>query len=186
MGRKAKSLTGGTKASHNALIMTVGFFGGTISDVLLYSLKFPGYDSKIATCDALTMGDIGELLFFGFLTWIGTLYNRRDLSAFSFGLLAGKLFPTVFTPALPGVSRYVAFDLDRATGHITPGFSATEKVGQTGQFFKDLPSNAGKFVGDIPGQVASGIQQIPGIIDNSNTSGYAQSNFVQTRHPRTR
>src|SRR5215212_8231495 len=75
MGRKAKSLTGGTKASHNALIMTVGFFGGTISDVLLYSLKFPGYDSKIATCDALTLGDIGELLFFGFLTWIGTISN---------------------------------------------------------------------------------------------------------------
>lgn len=175
MGRRSKIISGGSKASHNSMLMAVGFGGGIISDAVLYSLKIPGHNVKIASCDALTLGDIYEIVFFGFLTWIGVLYNRHDLSAFSYGLLAGKLFPTVITPAVPGVGRYIIFDLDRATGAIKPGLSVSDSV-----------TTASDSVAKIPDITMDTGRTIRGIIDdgipNVGTTGYAESNFVERRY----
>ena len=181
MGRRSKALTGGTKAGHNAMIMLVGFGGGLISDALLYSLKMPGYDNKIPTCDALTMGDIGQLLFYGFMTFLGTLYHRQDLSAFSFGLLSGKLFPSVITSALAqyGVGRYVVMGLDRETGKLTPFTNVTETLTGGGKIIdKGLPNIPG--VNTEEAKLAMAFHTDGP--SNYGTYGFTESNYVTSRY----
>ena len=101
------------------VLMTVGIVGGIIADMMWYSLGLPGYNVPLQGCDSLTMGDAVQIGATGGLTFAGFLSKSKDIPAFTFGLMMGGLFPKVLTKAF-GLPRYLLFDMDQATGQITP------------------------------------------------------------------
>jgi hypothetical protein len=100
-------------------LMVVGIMGGIIADMLWYSLGLPGYNVPLQGCQTLTMGDAIQIGGTGGLTAVGFLTGSKALPAFTFGLMLGGLFPKVLTKAI-GIPRYGIFDIDTATGQVSP------------------------------------------------------------------
>ena len=114
--QKMGAAGGGTNV---IILMTIGIVGGVIADMLWYSLGLPGYNVPLRGCDALSVGDAVQIAATGGITFLGFLTKSKEIPAFSFGLMLGGLFPKVMTKAV-GAPRYLLFDIDLATGGISP------------------------------------------------------------------
>ena len=166
MARRKSTLLGSKRnTTDNALLMTVGFLGGLGTDAFYSSLRLPGYNSNIPSCNQLTFGDMLQLMIFGSLTFIGVLYTRRNLANFAFGLFAGKLFPSVFTASFSeyGVPRYLLFDIDQSTGNIVPKFNITETLGGIADGLGSINSQADKIGDQINKNLTGQLRNIPGL-----------------------
>ena len=112
-----KGIVGGPMGT--VTFMVIGIVGGIIIDMMWNSIGLPGFNAPLRGCDTLTMGDAIQMGATSGLTFFAFLSKTPQIPAFTFGLMMGGLFPKVITKAM-NLPRYGLFDLDIATGQITP------------------------------------------------------------------
>ena len=98
--------------------MGLGVFMGFIIDMFYGSLGGPGFNSKLANCDALKHGDLYQI---GGLTTahLASMFGKSwRLTAFTGGSVLGNLIPKILEAF--GKPRYGVFDFDPSKGTITP------------------------------------------------------------------
>jgi len=100
--------------------MMAGSIIAIIIDYVARSYKV-GASTPSGILADFTAGDMMQLTAYGFLTFVALATNRRDFANFSYGMMSGKMIPSLIFPKL-GIGRYGLFDIDE-TGKLVPAFS---------------------------------------------------------------
>lgn len=88
--------------------IVLGGIIGIVTDMAYYSLKMPGSNTRLNTCERLTRGDVYQIAAESLLVILSLYSNSYRLQGFTNGMLFGGLIPKI--NALNG-SRYLLYDL---------------------------------------------------------------------------
>ena len=107
--------------------MIGGILLGFVIDMFYGSAGGPGFNTKLANCDALKWGDLLQIGSATGVHLVSMFGNSWRLTAFTGGAVLGNLIPKILEAS--GQARYGVFDFDPSTGTIKAKGGGLRSIG---------------------------------------------------------